>query len=181
MSALRFLQFLGVQHSCSAASKIPWLQIYHWSTHWSWTCCCSLLGAEAAKPSFLQILPVVLDRSATPSWKEQLTTPSRDLPITSFSHIHLSLALTSSPCQPYTHSLLETSSIHVMITHTQLRLTREKCPRGRCWCGNAQAGRQHTPSQWQSTSHKPCFPYRPSGHLLLPHHACLAQVARLHS
>lgn len=59
-------------------------------------------------------------------------------------HIHLSPPLTNMPCQPYTHSLLETSLIHGVITCTQLRLTREKCQGGGAHLVMPKAGRQHT-------------------------------------
>lgn len=54
------------------------------------------------------------------------TATFQELPVTSFSHIHLSPPLTSMPCQPYTHSQLETSLIHGVITRTQLGLTPER-------------------------------------------------------
>lgn len=68
-------------------------------------------------------------------------------------HIHLSPPLSSMPCQPYTHSLLETSLIHGVITCT--RLTRGKCHEGGAHLVMPKAGRQYTPPQWQSTPPKP--------------------------
>lgn len=99
----------------------------------------------------------MLDTNAIPCWKQQKTPPLRDLPITSFSHIHLNPALTSMPCQPYTHCLLETSLIHEVITCTQLTLTRESCQEGGAQLVMAkQADSTHHPSgNSHLTSHTP--------------------------
>lgn len=169
MSALNFLQFLGMQNSCLATSKILWLEIDQHTliidlllqSAWSRGCQTKLSSDTASSAGHkCHSLP----ETANYSTFQDSSPPSP----------HLSPPLTSMPCQPYTHSLLETSLIHGVITCTQLRLTRDKCQEGGAHLVMPKAGRQHITPQWQFTPHKPplqYFPCKPWCHSLLPHHA----------
>lgn len=136
---LNFLQFLEVQNSC-LATALP-LEIDQ-----STVIMDLLLQSawrRAAKPSFVQILPVALATNAIPCRKQQAVPPPRDLLITYFSNTHHSptCPATLTPTIWWKQARFNPWSNHL---HT-VKTNHRQLPRGRCSSGKPQTGRLHIP------------------------------------
>lgn len=151
MGALSFLQFLGLQNSCLATAKVLPLD----------TVIMALLLQSAWSGGYqAKFCPNTANSAGHKCHSpQQMIPPARDLPISYFSHTHLTHHHALPPLYPPSVGS-KPGLIHGVTTCAQLKLTRNNC----------QEGHVHAVNPKQA-DHPPCHP---SGNSHLSSHAPLA-------